>query len=1036
MSHPRVRSGALDIILIAAMLAIGSWPASAQRPALRTFGVADGLPTDAVSTLLIDSRGFLWVGTRMGVSRFDGARFVNYNTSHGLPGPIVNDILEDRHRRIWVATNGGGIARLEPDGSPGAPDEQAAPLFRVFQVGSTGATNRVNTLHQDSVGRLWAATDDGLFRSDDPTSPRFDRVQLATSTERHSPVGIAHLAESPDGTLWLGSFGGLFSLLADGTVVSHAGTSRTDQRAVQGLIVDRDGRVWAGSDIGLFILNPGVPVEDTSHQPHGTRSLLRAEVCAADRTGRRSLPERGESCHLPLPHGSIGDHIRSVIEMRDGRVVVINITGQIAEFDRGVFRWWLAAPDVPPASSVIEDSLGNVWVSNLSHGLRRVARGGLVSQEMIGTSRLQTILGQSGDSLLLAAGDWSVYRVEHGSISRVPLAPPPRLLPPPWGGQLLDRRGMVWLATGQGLLRFALADALRERSSTAWTMYTARDGLPGDAVGRLFEDSRGDIWISTGSGSASALARWESASGRIRQYPAHVAGGRFSQVVAFAEDRTGVVWITFRDGGMARVRGTQIELIPGTEELVSGELYVDRSGRIWASSLRGALRFDEPAASHPRPVPYTAREGLSSDAVKCFTEDRLGRIYIASAGGLDRLDVGTGAVRHYGSAEGLPLGEIVDAFTAADDTLWFITPVSIASLALDDDASSAPPSVRIGGMSVAGVPQPLSALGTETAGRFRFGPSQNSVQVDFFGLSADLVEPLRYQYRLEGLDRDWTPPTRDRSITYASLPPGSYRFGVRAVTAAGRSSESAAVVSFEILPPLWRRWWVIALALGVCGTAVYAAHRYRLSHLLRLERVRHRIATDLHDDIGASLSQIAILSDLGRSRLEDRDIEGTSQRLSTIAATSRELVDTMSDIVWAVNPHRDSVDDLVHRMRRFATDSLEAADVALKFAAPDEGATMRLGPDVRREILLILKESVTNIVRHAACTNAEIELQVDRHHLHLGIRDNGRGFDAAASGGGNGLRSMRRRVDALGGHFGIDSIPGRGTEVRLDIPIA
>ncbi len=1040
MPARRLYVGGFRVLLTIVAIAIGPSSTLAQRPAVRTFGVADGLPSDAVSTVLLDSRGFLWLGTRMGVSRFDGATFINYDTSHGLPGPIVNHLLEDHAGRVWVATNGGGIARFDPEAPTESQGATEAPMFRVFPVGSTRTTNRVNSLLQDPAGRLWAATDGGVFRADDPSVPRFDPVRLAVTEEGEDPaISVARLVQGQDGTLWLGSFRrGLFSLHPDGTVVSYGsyGTDRRDRREVTALLVDRHGFVWVGADLGVFVLKPTSPSGEPRNRSRTARSVFRAALCDRDALGRWTLPQNpGEACQLGLPEGLDVPLVRSLIETRDGRVVVPMITGQIAVFDGGHLRWWLGAPDQGPLSMVTEDRLGNLWVGNMSRGLSRVARSGLVSVDVGDLFRaysLRRILGEHASALVLATSDLSVYRVEHRSISRVAMTLPVRPLPPESYGGVLNR-GSIWLASGEGLFRVAVGGSAHEGQPEMLRRFTTRDGLAGDAVGTLFADSRGDVWISTGSGAESAIARWDATTDRIHPYAARVEGGRFSQVIAFAEDRTGVIWIAFRDGGLARIRGSTIESVADTHEVVAGHLFLDSRGWLWASGLNGTVRFADPAASRPVQVRYTTRDGLSSDDVRCFTEDHRGRMYLCTAAGLDRLDVVTGSVRHYGTAEGVPSGEIISAFTAANGTLWFATGVSLASLTPESDQETAQPAVRIGTLTVAGVPQPLSALGTETASGYRFGPSQNRLQIDFFGLSPDLIEPLRYQYRLEGLDDEWTLPTRDRSITYASLPSGSYRFGVRAVTSQGQVSESPAFVSFDILPPLWQRWWVIALAAAAVTTAIYAAHRYRLSHALRLERVRQRIATDLHDDIGASLSQMAILSDLGRRGLEAHDVEGTSSRLAIIAATSRELVDTMSDIVWAVNPHRDSVDDLVHRMRRFASDTLEAADISVTFTAPPEGATLRLGPDVRREILLILKEAVTNIVRHADATEAAIDLCVEGHRLHLRISDNGRGFDPSMADGGNGVRSMRRRVAALGGEIGIESSPGRGTQVAVTL---
>jgi signal transduction histidine kinase len=204
--------------------------------------------------------------------------------------------------------------------------------------------------------------------------------------------------------------------------------------------------------------------------------------------------------------------------------------------------------------------------------------------------------------------------------------------------------------------------------------------------------------------------------------------------------------------------------------------------------------------------------------------------------------------------------------------------------------------------------------------------------------------------------------------------------------------------------------------------------------------VRSRIATDLHDDIGASLSQIAILAEVARQRVrplvrDPADSDATAP-LARIAETSRTLVDSMSDIVWAINPDVDTLSDLVHRMRRFVEDTLGAADLELIFRAPDPSHDLKLGADVRREVFLVLKESVTNIAKHAQATRVAIDLEIDRRRLHLRVADNGRGFDPAVSTDGNGVASMRRRVQALGGHLVIDSRAGAGTTISFDIEVS
>ena len=246
--------------------------------------------------------------------------------------------------------------------------------------------------------------------------------------------------------------------------------------------------------------------------------------------------------------------------------------------------------------------------------------------------------------------------------------------------------------------------------------------------------------------------------------------------------------------------------------------------------------------------------------------------------------------------------------------------------------------------------------------------------------------------------------------------------------------------------------------MAVAG-AVYAAARYRVARAVDLERVRTRIATDLHDDIGASLSQIAILSEVVTQRVghiggtgplvggggnggNDAAAAGrasVTQPLAMIANTSREMVDSMSDIVWAINPQKDHLHDLKQRMRLFASDMLSARDIRFRFEA--HGADLRLGADLRREVYLIFKECVNNLAKHSGGTEADIELRSEGDWLTFRITDNGRGFnpaqatDGGQSRGGHGLGGMRRRAEALGGTFAIESAPGEGTIVTLRVPV-
>jgi signal transduction histidine kinase len=312
---------------------------------------------------------------------------------------------------------------------------------------------------------------------------------------------------------------------------------------------------------------------------------------------------------------------------------------------------------------------------------------------------------------------------------------------------------------------------------------------------------------------------------------------------------------------------------------------------------------------------------------------------------------------------------------------------------------------------------------------------RRTAPIDFVGLGFAPGEQLRrYQYRLQGVDRDWSPPREQRSVNYASLRPGRYAFQVRALDVAGSISPRPASVTFTVLGPWWQRWWFLSAAGITLSLLIYGLYRYRLAQVLAVERIRTRIATDLHDDIGSSLSQVAILSEVVQRRIGESDPE-IHAPLSRIGGISRELVDSMSDIVWSINPAKDNLYFLAQRMREFAGDVFMARDIQFKFQTSNREHELRIEADVRRQVFLIFKECVHNIIRHANCTEVEVNIRVEGERLVVHVRDNGVGFEPIGALNGHGLASMRDRARRVGGRIAV--LPDdHGSAVTLEVPLA
>ncbi|HEY5948778.1 MAG TPA: two-component regulator propeller domain-containing protein, partial [Kofleriaceae bacterium] len=591
---------------------------------------------------------------------------------------------------------------------------------------------------------------------------------------------------------------------------------------------------------------------------------------------------------------------------------------------------------------------------------------------------------------------------------------------------VFDRDGRWWYPTSDGIARYPRVDRLEDLATQLPELFGVREGLTGRDVFRVFADSRGDIWIATLS--AMGLTRWDHSTQTFAalgpEWPHAVA-------VAFTEDRAGTLWIGFSDSTLVRVRDGRPRTFRGGE-LPSGAfaaLLVDARGNLWIASDRdGVARVEDPNADvlHVRRYPLAATQALT------LVDDAAGNIYVGTNRGIDRIDPVSGSAAHFGIREGLPSEYVHCSLRDRDGTLWFGTKrgaVHMTPPPAEQLAAKAPP-VYFEKIAVTNEPVPLIAGGERTPPSLVLEPNQHQLDIEFDAPSFAVGTAVRFQYRLD--DGAWSAPTGDRFVHFAKLGAGSYHFEVRSVLANGAASTPAAL-SFMIKPPVWRRWWFLTLAGLILGAAGYALYRWRLAHALAVERVRTRIASDLHDELGANLSRIAILSEVASRRAGARDeLVGP---IGDIGRSARELVDVAADIVWSTDPRRDDLHSLIVRLRHFAGDVLEARGIAWSLEGPDDPARIKLTPDCRRHLYLIVKEAVHNVARHSSARNAWVTIRCHDRALHANIRDDGRGFDEATlARRGNGLDNMRTRAREAGGTLTITSLPDGGTEIRCELP--
>jgi len=987
---------------LCATLLLGLPTPSAGHPVTRLFTTDDGLVRNWVMRIRQDGRGRLWLATAEGLSLFDGETFANYGTSQGLPNRLVTDILEAGDGWYWLATY-GGLYRFRPRAV------RAASFERVPLPGSTPGTP-VKILYRTRSGEVWCGTASGLYRIRNGEHPVGEVVPLK-AVANHFPDIVA-LEEDGGGSLWIGieTMPGMIRLRADGSSSFLRFSERGSPHGVQGLLLDREGFLWAGGPGGICRLDV--------HRDPPTFHVY------SERLVRRLDPFRS---FYQDAGGDVWIGGRGLAQFRSG--------GGFAESQVQLFN---EDPVLGTnyISAIAGDLAGNLWAGVSNLGVMRILRSGFSffteADGLESKAVLAVFESHDGDLFAVSGYHHTLNRFDGERFTATQPYTPSSIWNFGWGEQeitLQDRRGEWWVATSNGLLRYPKVAKTSDLARTPpKRIYHPRDGLPNDMVLRLVEDREGGVWI----GCTLGVARWDPATDRIEDLTSEsaVALGKPPQPLSFAEDRQGQMWIGFFEGGLLRYHGGRFENVSlGLPAGSINHLLSDHSGRLWVGSSQGGLgRMDAPGESTPHIRIYATAQGLRSNQVFALAEDTAGRIYAAGGQGVDWLDTATQEIHHFAAGNGMPPGEVQRMYADRRGAIWFASNFGVSRYvpAAEPATMPQPPSIRE--IRVAGVPVLISDEGERHVGGLAFGAGKDSVEIGYGAVDFSVGNRVRYRYRLLPMETDWQQPSTWRSTHYAGIGPGSYRFEVQTVGPADLTGGETASVNFRIDWPFWKTLWFRLFAVAFAIGLGMAAHFYRVRHLLAVERVRTRLAADLHDDLGSGLAEIAILTEVARTEERPRNLEAVAQR-------ARELRSTMSDIVWSVDPKCDNLEDLVRRFRQTAVAML--GDDRLEFlVSGGDAACVELTPDCRRNLLLMFKEIVTNIARHANAERVTVQVRHMSGRLHLEVRDDGRGFRPEEACSGNGLRTMSQRAEALGARLEIHSAPGNGSTVRVASPLS
>ena len=977
------------VCLVLAALMVQARSARAERLPFTTYSSFDGRVYTDVNVAVEDPQGFLWLGTDKGVERFDGRSFKNFGRDHGLTKTNVTSLALGGDGTLWVGA-WGGVFRFDP--------AHGGSFFSIPVEGNKIPLERTQ-LYTDHKGQVWCVAD-FLYRFEN------GRFRKASFSPANSMPWVTAFLPDRSGNLWIG-YEHLYRVSPEGSV-SLVATSDAATGGIGSIIEDRRGRIWMTTPNGVWRVE---------NAPDGSVAL--APVLKTDRaaTGRIIAAEHGGVW--------VGGN-QGLIEIDTDGGLLRRITRE-----QGL--------RVVPTQPLLIDRAGDLWLSSLGGGLQRLAALGLSSfgaEDGLEAPLIRSIWRRrSGELIVIGAPDVLQRFDGQRFVATRPALPPG--LAPAWGWYQIDtedRDGRWWLPTARGLLAFAPIKRVEDLARATPAATYGRSGcFVGGDIFRLYEDSQGDLWVSTVTRDQETIYRRDRASGEFSCYRSEPALGMKVAPSAFLDDGQGTMWISFYNGQIGRLRGGRLECVldcSGQNGMVNS-LFLDRRRRLWIGTHRaGVLRVDDITGARPVAVSLTTRDGLSSDRVGAITEDRFGRIYVGTELGVDVLDEAGDRIHHFGTAEGLPHPYVGVAYAHPDGNIWLGTLNGLARLTPPARFRDEPPiRVLIDGVRVSGVTRPLSVAGESQLAGLVLEPDQRDIAVDFVALPRGLADTLRFQYRLS--DREpWSPPSSDRSVVLAGLEAGSYRVEIRGLDAAGRVSPHTALVSFRVLAPFYKQPWFAALVVLACFGFAMFAYRLRVSRLVALERQRTRIAMDLHDEMGSRLGSIALLADVATSVPDGRRVH----LLGEIAETAADMGSSLTEMIWSLRHDAMSIERVAQYLAVQGRRLFPGPAPAFVTQFPADWPSVDMAPATGRAVLLVGQEALHNSARHSHARTVVLALEPEASRWSLTVRDDGRGLtdgEPGAADHGFGLESMRRRAEEINASLEIQSSASGGTTVRL-----
>ena len=986
------------------------------------YGHNNGLPASFYYSVLQSSDGYLWIGSSSGLIRFDGKRyetfFSDYTNPNSLSDNVINDIIEDDEQNLWIAGLYQGLTKY---------NLRTGNMKRYARLSEADKTAYgIRQLFFDQ-GELWIGTDGQGLAHYIAEADSFEFFMPKPSDQIKSPspniTGIAKDKHQPD-LLWLSSFTGLYSFDTRNKVFTAYSLPHPNQisTTLQFLCIetDDDHAIWLGTwyagllrfDIEsktfqTFPYSKATPANSQHYVVLDIKSINDSIIYLA--TGNDGLltlntnkPEvRPLLTQEQLPDGSSGIDIQRISKTPDagvfvgGNYFIYQEHPSFNRFNRSV-----------SISDDLEFELEQVVYDSLRHGYWMACLN-------VG-------------ALVFFDDDMDQYHLYHAADNK-----PIQAL-----DVAIDSKNRIWVTTVlSGLLILNEKDNTFHEISNEFPSLTE---LP-DLLYCVENDIAGNLWFA-----GRSQLYYLDASQQVQSFDLgfdHASGG-YNLVLKCG--LRGEVWLGSLNGlyHFLPDRNEVTQLLPdksnsnGIANAYIKAMTIDKDGNAWIGFENDGVQVIR-ATDHKLLQSFNLKNGLPCMQVNYMSTDADGGIWAGTASGLSYFnpDASTPIWQLFNRQDGVKR-DYVDRSIATTTTgkLFFnlVKGISWIDLHANKENSNTQPQLHILSFLVDGHPIQFDLLPTYLT-EVNLDYNVKEIRIEFAAM--DWLHPFRtkYFYHIEGINtsNEWI-ENKEAVISLSGMKPGGYAIQLYAVSGDGIKSE---VMSLPIIihPPFWQRWWFLSLCAIALSALVYSIYQYRIRQLQKLQAMRNTISTNLHDDIGASLSNIHILT-----VLTQRNIENTPRATSYITKASDEIQrisESLSDIVWNISPKYDDINQLFIRMKRYAADMLDGKQIIGELNFPSSTAQVRMPMDQRRDFYLIFKEGVNNLVKYANASSARVSVTIDDQLVRLEIKDNGVGFDESTIQVGNGIQNMKQRASKWKAKLQIQSHPGQGTSLLLEMKV-